>query len=667
MTQIDETYRNLSDKRINKIKDFLKNLDYTESEKKDNILPYVAQWLYNNYVTMESTCLIISEIINIEPIQQNIDDIYDEVIPPLPCKSHLQKYLSQDEYFELEKLLEPRDKSGTIRGEIDDYTNIITNFETKQVLQEKIFYNRKGEPNSKFTPVIEAVPSELIIYDAFILDQPRTFKIKWDSKVSKKKFTTAGESSGATIKEISSYLVDAGFSHNPKLIEGAVSCMINSLIEAKFAEIKTDIDNPGFYYDFDKDKINVVKTNITPPTRKELIEAVALLDSLKHFFKENSDTLATVFKWGCMSKFGYATKQMGKWLPWMYLKGSAGSGKTTVGQIPLFIWGIADKDNNVGGSSVDTQARLGVKISTSCDPLIINEPAPVFGKKSVSDMIKFSIESTTARSKYVNGRYKNYPAFSSCLFTANMYLPEDDALLRRFYVLSFTYSLRKSESEKKRFEDEFHISTPQISPLQCLEAIGRYVAGEIVSNPAVLLDDWKQTIDNILKGMFESIGLNMPEWLCEWATSESLEDFDNNQREALRSFFNRAFNNARKGIRIIDEYGNKRETLDIDGVSDGSDFEEINWNIINNRSLDWAVPHISRAGNRYICLTQTLRTAISKELEFCDDLKSIGQLLGWKNTPVRLSKGAKPTRVLKVPFGEFIDFIYPNINWDDDE
>jgi len=662
----NESYRSLKQERIDKIVNALKELPYTEKELEKAILPYVAQWLYDNYVNIESTCVIISTVTNINRLQEQIENIYDGFIT-LPAKSKLQDFLRKDEYAIIESVIEPRKLEGVIIKELNDDTNIKVNFKTKRIYQEKVIQTKKGM-DTKDTPVVEAVPHELIVYDPLLLDQPRTFKIKWTTHLSDKMFTTEGEGTGATIKEIENYIVDAGFSHSPRLVGGAVACTINAMIEEKLAIIKQDIDNPGFYYNFDENKISVVKTNITAPTHRELLAATAELEKLTRYFKENMEVLATVIKWGCLSKFSYAMKQSGRWLPWLYLKGTAGSGKTTVAQIPLFIWGIAGVDNNIGGSSVDSKARLGAKISQTCDPIIVNEPAPVFNNKGVVDMIKSSVESTTARSKYNNGRYRNYPAFSPMLFTANMYLPEDDALLRRFYVLSFTYSLRKTDAEKKRFEDEFHISTPKISSLNRLEAIGRYVAGEIIHDPDLLSKDWKVIIDEILEKLYSDIGLSVPEWLTKWAVSESLEDFDNNQREMIRSFFNKAFNQARKTSKIVDEWGNRQsDTLDIHGTSEGADFAGINWDMVNNRMFEWAFPKIGRAGTKYICFNQSLRNALASEIDFCDNLKSIGELMGWKTTSVRIGKGTKPMQLLKVPFKEFMEFLYPNLDMEVDE
>ena len=578
----------------------------------------------------------------------------------------MQEFLSQEDYDKLEKLLDPPKKE-TSTGEIDDYTNIITNFKAKQVLQEKVSYNRKGEPDSKFTPVIEAVPFELIVYDSPLLDQPRTFKIKWDSPYTNRKFVTAGESSGATIKEISNYLVDAGFSHNPRLIEGAVSCMINSMIKDGLAEIKTDIDNEGIYYDTSNDKITVVKLDFEEVTRKEALKAHKTLIELSTFFENNCSVLATVFKWGLMSEFSYAMKQAGKWMPWMYLKGSAGSGKTTLAKIILYIYGIPTPENNIGGSSFDTVARLGAKISQDCGARIVNEPAAVFNRNSTKEMVKVCVESTTARSKYKGSYFGGIPAFSPVLFTANQYLPEDDALLRRLYVLSFSYSQRKTEAQKKDFEAKFHMDTPSISQLVNLNYFGKYAIRYILTNPSVLLDNWEDTADMIISSFYsECLGIDAPEWLLSWAASENLDDFDTNQREDIRNFFVDQFNQERKKINIIDENGYRSDdTLDIDEASTSEDFEDINWSIVNNRKLKWALPRVSRAGNRHICFTQGLRTALSEHMNFCNDLRSIAELIGWKYTPVTLN--GKSQRVIDVKFDDFMEFLYPNIEFDEVE
>ena len=667
MSQVEQKkagYRNLNKETCDNIIKVIKELPYNDIEIDENILPYIIQWLFDIYIDYESTCYIISQITNINRLQQKINDIYNRNIIPLPHKTQLTEYLTKQEYTNITQAIEPRKTEDIIKGEIDDETSLILNYKLQRIYQLKEAKTKKGK--DKLTPVIEAIPEKLEVIDTLLLDQPRTFKIWWKSKLSERIFVTAGEGNGATIPEIEQYLINAGFSHSPRLVAGALSCTINTLIEKKIAVIKQDIDNPGFYYDINKDKALVVKKDITEPTSKEVLSCIKILEELKKFFKDNTRTLSTVLKWSIMSEFSYAMKQAGKWMPWMYLKGSAGSGKTTVAKVGLFIHGEPTPTNNIGGSSADTVARLGAVISQSCDFVLINEPAAMFNRKSTNEMVKVCVESTTGRSKFRGSYYGSIPAFSPVLFTANQYLPEDDALLRRMYVLSFSYSQRKTEHEKKMFEEKFHIDTPSISPLKKLNVLGRFALRHLLSNPSKLLDDWREVADEIVSLFYDMVGSEVPLWLSEWAESENLEDFDDNQREEIRSFFVSQFNQVSKTMPIIDDYGNKKSTLDIEGASTADDFEDINWNIINNRRLTWALPHISAHETRYVCLTQSLRKALSSEVEFCSDLKSIGELLGWDYKNNKFSNG-KQSKVIKVKFDDFMEFMYPGIMFDEED
>ena len=666
MNEVDHKkidYRNLSKDACDGIIDVLNTLPYSEEDKDTQILPYVAQWLYDKYINLESTCYIISGTTNITRLQEQIDNIYNKHIPPLTWKTHLSTFLTNNEYNKLENVVDPREMEGVIKGEIDADTNILVNFNLKKIYQEKISKS-KDIPN-KLTPVIEAVPEKLEVIDTLLLDQPRTFKIWWKSNVTQRVFVTAGEGTGATISEIEQYLINAGFSHSPRLVSGALSCTINTLIENKMAIIKQDIDNPGFYYDINEDKAIIVKKDFTKPTPIEIKKAIDIIKRLTLFFSNNLETLATVLKWGLMAEFSYAYKQTGKWIPWLYLKGSAGSGKTTLAKIILFLYGIPSPETNVGGSSADTVARLGALISQSCDPRIVNEPAAVFNRNSTKEMVKVCVESTTGRSKYRGAYYGGIPAFSAILFTANQYLPEDDALIRRLYVLSFTYSQRKSEHDRKMFEEAFHIDTPINSPLQDLKYLGRFALRHLLADPSKLLDDWKLTADEIIKSFFDEVDEEVPKWLTLWAESESLDDFDDSQREDLRNFFVNEFNKARKKVIVQDDMGvTKDDTLYMDEASTKDDFSSINWNIINNRMFTWAIPHVSRNGTPYVCLTQGLRKSIASEVNFCSDLKSIAELLGWEYKNNKFSNG-KQMKVIKVRFEEFMEFMYPNIELED--
>lgn len=646
----EEQYTQLSEGKVKSIVALLKKWEYTSSEFRVKICPYLAQWLYSQGVAIESTCLIISEVINVDTIQDTIDEIYRGEFPPI-AKSTLSEYLKPTEYESLEKLIEARELS-TVTGEIDDTTEIITNFKIKQVIQSKTKHYASGKVDTTLTPMVEAVPTAVIVYDSPITEQGRTFLTTWTSKHSKRNFTIAGENGGATIQEICDYIRGAGFTYAPRTVDVVIACMINSLIDCGFADIKTDIDNKGIYFDKSTEKLIPVKLDFDEVTDDEIRNTINTLNELHEYFKSNEETLGSVLKWAVMSIFSYAMKQAGNWLPYLYLKGAAGSGKTTLAQISLYVYDKPSSENNMGGSSFNTEYRIGLNISKECTPRIVNEPANVFGKDSTRELVKVCVESKTCRK--VQG--KVYPAFSPVIFTANQYLPDDDALQRRMYILNFTHNQRKTEKEKKEFKDKFHVNTPTMSNLISLQTLGRFAVRLMISDPSYLFDDWQKTADYIITKFYDRIGVEVPTWLVGWAESETLDDFDISQRELIRNFFVVEMNSARRKITFRDENGfisNPHNTVEEDGS-----LKDVVWSMINERLFSWAIPHIKRDGTENVCLTQSFKTMLNKEIGYSNNLQSLAELLDWECHNVNF--GDNRMRVIEVSIDDFMAFVYPS-------
>ena len=646
---------NLSDSTISKIELYMKSLNCTDNEWELKA-QYVAQLFYNNDISIETTCLILSGFIDISNLQQRIERIYASEIP-LILSSEIMDVLGLDVYQELEKLVKSeKPLTGIYTGKIDENTDVVINYGLKQVLQVKKA-QRKGAMDTNI-PVIEAVPKKLIVYDSSITDQPRNFKIIWDSKFSNRNFAVTGEGIGANINEIKDYLIEAGFSHNQKLVPNTVACMVNTLIDNGLAEIRTDIDNKGVYFNKSNEEIIPVKMDITKPSFDEMNSAIQVLLDLSKHFKNNIDVFISVFKWGLMSVFSYAMKQTGNWLPHLYLKGAAGSGKTTLAKIMLYLYDEPSSENNIGGASFNTEYRIGNKISQDCLIRVVNEPKSCFSKDSTTELIKVCVESITARK--IQG--KVYPAFSPVIYTANQYLPEDDALIRRMYVLSFTHFLRKTDDEKQSFDSEFHVNVPRLSKLNELKAFGKFFIREIITDPSLLMGNWQSTADTILSKFFDEAEAHKPKWLEEWAVGESLDDYDASQKESIRNFFIQKFNDARKKITLRDENGYITDhNIGGDGSSDGADFTDINWSIVNNRLISWAIPHIKRDKSKNVCFSQGIRKELS-DLGIENDLKSISELMGWDYKNIKFKHSQM--RCIEVDFDEFMDFLYPSFESD---
>lgn len=593
-----------------------------------------------------------------------IDELYLEDISPNAGLDGLYVLLSQslskseakDLINQLKACLKPYESKELYELRIGSDKYIVMN-KARKLIQHKYVKTTKTKDITTLETVINACPSEVIIHDSPLTDMGRTFTLKWISKTSQRVF----ETKQSTISEIESYLQEAGWVITPRYLRGALAAIIDISISNKLADIKMDIDNPGFYYDT-KDK-KLLQNNIELPewNTDNLKKSFKVLNDLHKYGNLNPSKLATVIKWGLISPFNFARKQYGSsWMPWLYLNGKAKSGKTTAGLIALFLWGVPDDINNIGGSGFDTPARVGEKLGQTTLPLLVNEPEGALTKPSVMALIKSAIESTTARGKFSHGKYRNLPSFSPVIMTANIYLPTEDALLRRFESIHFSHNEANTDSEAKEFTKRFGLDNFNHSPLKDLHYLASFVASEMISNPDYLGMDWKELANYLLNLAYAEVGMVMPTWLSTWAETATLEDLDDEEIEDIRMFLIDEINSKSKQIKIYNENGSVEQepqyTLD-DGVIDNEDFKNRIWNVLNQRLIPWC--GVRQKGElTQVYFTAGIKRDIIKYTKTCKDLKSISELLEWKYTSLRIPK---KTKVMVVEFDDFVEFLSPTM------
>ena len=651
----------IPEERIEKIIDSLHNLGYNSSDLSDNVCLPLAQWLCDEGFTIENTCYIISSVVNITNIQDEIDNIYDPDFPPVYPKSNLLNYLGNDDFDKLEKVICPPKTKSNFTINLNSDTKLKVDFNNCKVIQVKEINRRDGDVDYKETPVIEAVPYELIVYDSDFVESARSFKVVWKSKHSKRLFTTSGDGIGATIEEIGKSLVSAGYSHNQRLMSDVLSATLNGMIDKGLAEVKDSIDNKGVYYNPVKDNVLVVKLDTSKPTTDEIFTAIDVLNDLHDYYIKESVTFATVMKWSLISVFSYAIKQTGKWIPWLYLVGAGKSGKTTLANIGIYFYGTPTEYINIGGGSFNTDYRIGDVVSNDCTTRIVNEPASTFRNESTTETVKNSVELKICRK--VQG--KVYPAFSPVIFTANNFVPEMDSLYRRIFIIDFEYNQRKSKSAIKEFESKFNVQAPNISCLNALSVFGRIAVREIMSDSSLLFEDWQDLADKLFEKAYGLVDLEVPLWLREWSKDKDLDDLDNVQIENIRAVLVNELYNARKRVTLRGDYGQVEEfKLDGDEISSNSkEFETLYWDLINERVFNWCLPHKPRGKPRSVFLNQGFKKLLRNSVDEMGTLKSIGQLLHWDYKKVNFNH--TQSRGLLVPFEEFMQFIYPSVENDE--
>jgi len=561
----------------------------------------------------------------------------------------------------LKKALAPYGTKKVYREKTGTNTSIILN-QKLEIIQYEWDNGKKGERNLE--TVINAYPQEVIIHDSPLDDIGRTFTIRWVSKTSSRVF----ETNRKTIKEIEQYLEEAGWVITPRRLKGTLAAVIQISVKYKLAQMHNEIDNPGVYWDKTNEELKIIHLDVDEPSQDEVNEALNVIDLLAPFFKGHETKLSTCLKWGLMSIFDYSIKQIGgKWMPWLYLYGKAGSGKTTLGEIILFIYDIPNEDNNLGGSSFDTVARVGSRVSQFTKPIMVSEPEGALNKPSIVGMLKTAIESTTARGRYQGKAYRTIPSFSCGIITANQGLPSGDALFRRFTSILFSHNEKKAADNKKEFDEIFKINSPKRSILNKLKALGNYFITEIKNNPELLLNDWQETADLLVGRAYLDTGHDMPSWILDWHKTETLDDLDEEEIEEIRLFLIEKINRATQKVQVwSEETGRPLNQQDLDtDFKTNDDFNDRVWSVLNEKLIPWLDLHRGRDGTINVVCSSGIKKELKQITSSSYNLQSISELLGWEYKPILIN--GKTKRMMIVNYHDFLDFLYPKLDEYDGE
>ena len=450
----------------------------------------------------------------------------------------------------------------------------------------------------------------------------------------------------APIEDIVARLRAEGLVYHPRLIEGVLNAIVQGYIRKGRAEIKEEIEAPGFY--LVDNRIIVVRWEPKEVTRKELREALELLNELANeWYRHVVDRFSTIIKWGIIAPFNYAYKQRGKWIPWLYLYGSSYTGKTTLGEIVLSIWSLGSKYRK-SGSNIDTVPRLGYVLSQhGTFPVLINEPGSAIYREDVIEVMKSAIESTIARGKYMRGgTYMDIPSLAPLIMTSNRALPRDDALLRRLLVIGFTYGERIDVEKAKEFEKDVK---PRIRKL---ESLGYWIAKQILSNPSLLEKEPMELAKELLYRAYREVDLEVPEWIdLAYETEENIyEDI----KESIRAYLVKRINdeyNKFVGRVIVEKEGGRVDYL----VRSEVDFEERIKIVLEKRLVPWAIPR----GDEVILTTDFARE-IRSIVGDIGGLKSIAELLDWEYNKNFKVAGRK-MQGIRVSLKDLIDFLVSHI------
>jgi hypothetical protein len=644
-------------------------------------------------VDLEPYARQLEELLGVKPYGLESEVKEEEIKGKSGLQEILEEVLGEERALDVIRLIEERfGVASPFKGdsivEILDYEKqvyAVANLRSLVVVRAvrrdgRLIYREK---------VFDGAPVRVVVYEApggrageteggrLAETIPAKYQVVWKTKARENPIVVGPD----TVDGVVERLKVEGLVYHPNLALGVLSAILSGFVKRGRAEVKVEIDRPGFYIvdvvDQERGattrRLVAVDYEIETPGRDELRESLLSLDELaENWFKPVLDRFSTAMKWWVLAPFSYAIKQLGTYMPGLYHYGPPNTRKTTINIVGMSMWSynyqeIASEEKEIPGAAVNTQPRLGYWISRGTFPICIREPGGIFEDQNMLDMIKSTVEGLTARGRHVGHRtYERIPALAALCFTSNTYIPRDPSLPgKRLYILSYGYSeALKPDSRREDRELMERFDTEVRPKLGKLRAIGKFIASKIAENPEILReaswvgDKWLKVAENLLREAYKWVGLSEPEWLSLNYKSEGATSVYEDIKEKVRVFLveriNDEYNKAVGRVIVMEpEGGGTRETMYWRYELPLRERIEV---ALKQMLIPWL---ILRGENVHIT------TGIVDELRkvaggVIGDLRSLADLLGWEyrgKHSIRIGSTVKSISVIVVPLEDFMDFL----------
>ena len=344
----------------------------------------------------------------------------------------------------------------------------------------------------------------------------------------------------ASLSELLKVLEIKGYVLNRNKSADAFSSVVSAMKDKEngLVEYLSDVTTLGYYLIDGKLVTKGISQNTEEIQKEEAIECCELLDNLATGWK-NKEVFPTVLKWGLLAPFSFIIKSNSdKYMPWLQMYGQGQSGKTTLGLLVLQAWNRPSTLKK-GFNNIDTPARFGETVSKDTYPVLVNEVGSLYetGKfrryTNIIELIKHSVESPTARAKFVEqNNFQDIPALSPLMLTSNYAPPNDGGFNRRIISIHFPKDEKKEDDRRVLFDKLLE------DKKKYLKTLGDFAAQYISKAPSILLkEDWKNIAKDILIEFYQFADKEVPEWIEYFVEQKDAVDESNeNTMFALRSF-----------------------------------------------------------------------------------------------------------------------------------
>ena len=621
---------------------YLQSFDDVETEK---ILISVYDNLPSHTINREQVFIQNDEIRNSPnpKITTGTDNLKGFLVKN--CDKHLAMRVMR----KVNTILVPSiDKVNELKLALGSDNFIVMDNMNKEVVHQSVVSMKNGDSMVNETKVLFCYPIKIIEHNNPISDAGRTFSIVWETK-SHKHFAT----NNMTLSEIEHQLTEQGYVLQKRYVSTAITAILHIAEAHDLLICKNEIENRGFYLDMETNELIKIGYEIEPLDKEKIMEGLLLIEDLAEYFKGNEAKLATTLKHGLIAPFGFAKKQLGLPLeyliPYLYHYGKAESGKTTIARIGLWFYDKPDTNtNDIGGTEFDTVPRIGEQLKKFTFGIVVNEPESSFEKRSCASTLKSSMERTNSRQKISGNRMEHILALAMVSFASNIPLPNVEGLPRRFVQLLYTHNEKKSLEEKEEFMEHFMLNNPSECKFNKLQALGNFAVAQIDEDIDLLQEDWKTLGNTIIKRAYEYVDCEVPEWLLEYVESITDEDLETDEIENIRMLF-------------INEINRQSKQINLYNISDADLYSRVR-SVIENGYIPY-MHYKETNGVEEICFTNGLKKVMLDNDIPCFNVESTAQLLGWEYKQTWVNK--KNSRCMKVDINEFIKFLYPY--WEEEE
>lgn len=387
------------------------------------------------------------------------------------------------------------------------------------------------------------------------------------------------------------------------------------------------------------------------PNNVQMAEALKIFNDFGEHYTDFAPKLGYIAHWMIMAPFSFVIKQNGKGtkLNNLFLYGTTRTGKTTIASLSCFIWSRIIDEQLSSGSHVHSPYQFGRAISQSSYPIIIDEGEGLFDSPELKSLVKTATHAKSARARYNSNlnREEEIMAFSLSIITSNYSKPDDGALGARIDLIKYTSNDIRSELLRNEFEAIFQ---PKVDngPLKALNFIGDYVASQIIADPNLLNENWLDLSKKLWKDMYELAEIEMPEWMVNIESPESVEEsFEDEKEHYISNIKALIIRNEN-----VDDYDSEEERYKHHITS-----REKAQDVVLNSSEPWIQYHNPSsgrdAGKEFVWIEKSIETDLRKDKQINIQLDRIAELLGGKVQRKDTKSGRRSVAVFD--YEEFLD------------